>query len=299
MWVKGRDKQTPVELTPTLPILKLFLAKQNFLKTAASAELVTRFLTTGRTELAQHLMEQGELPTNAVRLLVDLDVEKDQAALKLLKGNGAFNAVDDAGKTALALAIYDIEGSPVGLFGEPGKVTVKIDRPKALWLIAQGYPIDKVYRENPSGDQTCALNDAIRHGDREILKALLDKGVKLTPETRNVVLPGGRSAVEPTSCKPPLYVAAMFGHRDIAQLLVERGVDVNAPIPKTGHTPLHIAANNNHREIVEFLLSKGANPNAKTIPVVNSDGKVIVETPAQLAEAKGYTEIVKLLKAKQ
>ena len=66
----------------------------------------------------------------------------------------------------------------------------------------------------------------------------------------------------------PLHYAAWEGHKEVAELLLANGADVNA---KTvgGWTPLHQAAwvdvigRGGHKEIVELLIAKGADLNAK------------------------------------
>ena len=62
----------------------------------------------------------------------------------------------------------------------------------------------------------------------------------------------------------PLLFAATFGHKEIAELLIANGADVNTKIDKIGMTPLHIATGQGYKEIVELLIAKGADVNAKT-----------------------------------
>jgi len=81
---------------------------------------------------------------------------------------------------------------------------------------------------------------------------------------------------------PPLWLAASVGHADLAELLIANGANVNFR-SKNGSTLLWAAALHGHADIVELLLAKG-------ITVGASDAAL------DLAEQKGHTEIVDLLK---
>jgi ankyrin repeat protein len=84
--------------------------------------------------------------------------------------------------------------------------------------------------------------------------------------------------------------AAMHGHIDAAELLLEKGAELNT-IPggfDFAGTALHYAALNGHRAMVEFLLERGAD---RTV----LDTKVR-STPAGWAEHGGHPEISDLLK---
>ena len=74
----------------------------------------------------------------------------------------------------------------------------------------------------------------------------------------------------------PLHYAAGWGHKEIVELLIAEGADVNA-MNGAGQTPLHFAAQEGQKEIVELLIAKGADVNAKT-----NDG----ETPLDLAKGE-------------
>ena len=62
----------------------------------------------------------------------------------------------------------------------------------------------------------------------------------------------------------PLGLAAHFGHREVVELLLERGAEVNAVSRNaTGYTALTGAVAAGHMAITELLLSRGADVNVK------------------------------------
>ncbi len=84
----------------------------------------------------------------------------------------------------------------------------------------------------------------------------------------------------------PLHRAAQEGHKELAELLLAKGADVNAKTTD-GATPLHRAAHYGHQQLAELLLAKGADVNAKSIDGV---------TPVHVAAQQGYKELVELLR---
>ena len=79
-----------------------------------------------------------------------------------------------------------------------------------------------------------------------------------------------------------LHWASLYGHLEVAELLLSHGADVRAT-DATGSTPLHGAAEEGFPELVRLLLDHKADPNA-----ANDDGV----TPLHLAAANGHQEIV-------
>lgn len=59
-----------------------------------------------------------------------------------------------------------------------------------------------------------------------------------------------------------LHYAALWGHTDVAALLLERGADVHA-FAADGKTPLHIAATCGNEEVAALLIAHGADVHAQ------------------------------------
>ena len=66
----------------------------------------------------------------------------------------------------------------------------------------------------------------------------------------------------------PLHGAAFKGHKEIAELLIVKGADVNAKIEDSG-TPLDVAIRRNHPEIADLLRKHGG----KTGEELKAEGK--------------------------
>ena len=60
----------------------------------------------------------------------------------------------------------------------------------------------------------------------------------------------------------------MSGHREVCQLLLEKGAAVNTP-SKNGLTALHLAAQGDHVEVAKALLQYACNIESKTRVGVN------------------------------
>ena len=98
-----------------------------------------------------------------------------------------------------------------------------------------------------------SIHDAARRGDIVAVKQHLAAGTDVNAKASNGT---------------PLHLAATFGHKEIAELLIDKGVDVNAVGGLLGWTPLHWAAREGRKEVAELLIAKGADVNAK-----DEDGK--------------------------
>ncbi|RFU30044.1 hypothetical protein B7463_g6282, partial [Scytalidium lignicola] len=114
--------------------------------------------------------------------------------------------------------------------------------------------------------------------------------------------------------RSPLLLAAKKGHKAIVQLLLEKGIALEAK-DERDRTPLSWAASNGHKEIVQLLLEKGERDLEKETPLlwaVECGHEAIVQlllekgamletrdlwkqTPLLLAAKKGHKAIVQLL----
>ena len=82
----------------------------------------------------------------------------------------------------------------------------------------------------------------------------------------------------------PLFWAAQKGHKDVVELLIAKGADVNAK-GEYGNTPLHRATS--RKEIAELLIANGADINAR-----DYEG----DTPLDIALRKGNEDVAELLR---
>jgi ankyrin repeat protein len=73
--------------------------------------------------------------------------------------------------------------------------------------------------------------------------------------------PGLISSKEPDHGLTALHIAALKGYRDVAELLLANGANVNIK-DNSGMTPLHIAAGFGNKDVVQLLLANKADLNA-------------------------------------
>ena len=117
------------------------------------------------------------------------------------------------------------------------------------------------------------LHWAVGNGYTQFSKMLLQCGV-------HVDVPGLLK-------ETPLHVAAKNGFRDLVDVLVQSGGNVNARNFPMQETPLHLATRNGHRFIAQFLVQQGSQVNARNVPWQ--------ETPLDLATRNGHRHIAQFL----
>ncbi|MFC1652087.1 ankyrin repeat domain-containing protein [Planctomycetota bacterium] len=149
-----------------------------------------------------------------------------------------------------------------------------------------------------SGNQT-ALVVAKRRKHIEIVNILRQYGATYTlldateagdiDEVRNMISSMTEVNVKNMNGHTPLHRAARSGRRDIADLLISKGADVNATSPAWESTPLHCAAHKGRADVADLLLAQGAK-----LEVTNLYG----QTPLHLAADAGSRKVAGLLLAR-
>ena len=173
---------------------------------------------------------------------------------------------------------------------------------------------------------------AVYYGRRAVLDLLLSRGAQLdifeaaaagrSDRITQLVTKDGKLVNSYASDGfTPLGLAAFFGHREVVDLLLRHGADVNAVSQNaTGYTALTGAVAGGHAEIVALLLGARANPNHRYgpgyTPLLEAAGSGKSEiarhlleggadpnartddgqTPLAVAEAKGHSAVAALLR---
>jgi cytohesin len=118
-----------------------------------------------------------------------------------------------------------------------------------------------------------SIHEAIEKGNIEAVKQHLAAGTDVNSKDEDVEL-------------TPLQMAAGEGQKEIAELLIAKGADVNA-MTADGLTALFAAILGPNKEIVELLIAKGADVNARGF---------LGMTPLNMAADEGQKETADLLR---
>lgn len=112
-------------------------------------------------------------------------------------------------------------------------------------------------------------------GDLVSLKYLIKKGTLINATNQD-----GLS---------PLHLSVLYGHRDVAVLLIEQGASLQQK-DKLGNTALHMAAFLGRWVIVEELLDAGSDPRIRNKDGFNTDDLVALNWNPNLERYYGYLE---------
>jgi len=144
--------------------------------------------------------------------------------------------------------------------------------------------------------RTIRIEQAILKGHSE--KSILDskfKGILKDPDSSHQLQ---KTTAFFTSCLKfynvqMLHLSCTMRLNDLAEEVINCGVDVNSQHSTLGMTPLHRAAWSGDVNLMSLLLSKGANVESMTFEQTNAKkGK---ETPLHIAASRGHFDAVQLL----
>jgi len=169
-----------------------------------------------------------------------------------------------------------------------------------------GFAPRQLNRSTASFEMTRELLQAIENDDTQKVREILSAGVNVNFEDD-----GGEF---------PLQIACWRGKKEIVELLIENGADVNYADESEFHTALMMASRHGHAEIVRLLLKHGAHVNAKddyentSLTKAAESGHLEAvhlllkhganpnlrdefdKTPSQLAEENGHLEVAELIR---
>ncbi|KAH6662422.1 hypothetical protein F5X68DRAFT_218561 [Plectosphaerella plurivora] len=151
------------------------------------------------------------------------------------------------------------------------------------------------------------LHLAAESDDVELLTLLLDNGTRIATEDRRGLTPIAKAAAYSKECtklllargadpdhgtarfgvpvQKPLYMAALSGRVDTAQMLLDAGADIEA-VASNGRRALACAAELGHFKVVALLLDRGADVHAHS----NSQHMAL-----NLAASLGHLETVRVM----
>jgi ankyrin repeat protein len=295
---------------------------------AADAQAVCKLLDNGADVNARDA--EGNTPL----ILASFYASPKCVALLLEQGADA-NSANEAGVTALIRAATSYEKTSL-LVGAGAEVRVRTadlgNTPVILAARRAGNSrtVKLLLERGASATEhnfagISPLVSASASGDLETVRLLLDAGAKAddfpkSNDPRNTDLALGfrtplmwaaysndvrmvrlllRHGADPnqsTYFGNPLSHACWNDGFETAELLIDRGANVNARDAVADFTPLHWAAGNEtlNPQLVKLLLARGADPNAEGGGPVGAFG-LVPQTPRLIAEKRGRTAIVDAL----
>jgi len=98
---------------------------------------------------------------------------------------------------------------------------------------------------------------------RELDELLMNssKGENIQQITELIEAGANINAVKIEQKETPLHIAIRYGHKEVAEFLLNEGANINA-LERRKWTPLHTAVKSGKMEVAELLLDRGANVNS-------------------------------------
>jgi ankyrin repeat protein len=212
----------------------------------------------GKPEVVRTLLKHGAIVDarydgldqnngrTALMFVTDSPDNQRSCAEELVAGGANINARDAFGQTAL---IFAVQAQPR----------------TARYLLEHGADVNvRDHFGKP------ALTLAIEVGQFDTVRELLTKGADVNAVDHNFPVATLKNKtrtglkevqlawnIKTNSSGTPLMVAVQTTNREVVELLIEAGADVNAR-DKQGLTPLKLATQTNHVEIIKILKAAGA-----------------------------------------
>lgn len=114
----------------------------------------------------------------------------------------------------------------------------------------------------------------------------------LSRTTKDLIIAGAVVNGSGGSFGPALQAACLMGHRDIAEILLDNGADVDGKVPKSSGTALIATISGGDEDLATLLLERGADANLSGYYPKDSRK---VAFPVCLASDKGSENMVRLL----
>jgi len=116
------------------------------------------------------------------------------------------------------------------------------------------------WSESPYNMKIKRLIPLILKGEKDKIQLQIDRGADLN--CREVVSLHGDGEQVGDNNTYPLLIAAKEGYKDIVELLLNGGAEINIK-GLFEETALHLASRNGHKDVVKLLIAKGAKINLK------------------------------------
>lgn len=334
---KNNDGKTPLDILslkpPRLKTAELLIEKGASISTIHVAAFV------GNLEKVKGFIEAG----------TDMDTKSEDGqtplftavygghieVVRFLLDKGAeVNEKDNRDNTPLRYAIWHFKNEIAKLLIDRGAdihdfalhwTAMVGNEEMAKLLVAKGVDVNVVMGERGIS----ALAFCVDPGSSAIARLLVANGAKVTRihfaalagDLAKVkeFLENGADVSKKVGNTSVLHAASAGGNRQIVEIILSKGVDINERI-RGGQTALHWAARSGSTEVTEFLIDKGLDINAKdfwkwtplhyacsknradTVTALLARGADLTAreeldmTPLEVAEKEGHTEIVELLK---
>ena len=207
--------------------------------------------------------------------------EGHKETIELLIAKGAdVNAKDNQGRTPLDAAIFNKDTETADLFRKHGGKATKESKPAE--------PVSETVKPEPPTAKApdISIHEAAEAGNIEAVKQHLDYGADVN----------AKDGIGGT----PLYIAAFYGSQSTRNLLRQHGGKTG---DFDGWTPLNYAAFVGRKEIAELLIAAGADVNTKDdggdTPLDWAEKVRYADRPFTLAAKKETAELLRKHGAKE